>query len=274
MPKIYVITGATSGIGNAVIRKLSANNKIFAGYRNEDKIQQITDINNENIYPFYIDMNDCDSIESAAKYICDSTDHIDTIINAAGSVVAGAVEDLNIDKIKQQFQVNTFSHLDFTKRLLPLLDNSKIINISSMSSYGIFPFISPYCASKRALDILFNSLQIEYGNKIKIISIKPGAVATPIWTKAINENEKLLTKHSKYKNEYNFLINNAKNNQKRSLNIEKVVDVILMADRAKFPKSSYKVGYDAYFSSFLSIMPQDIIHKVVKLGLKLRLGNV
>ena len=77
-----------------------------------------------------------------------------------------------------------------------------------------------------------------------------------------------------HKNEYNFLINNAKNNQKRSLNIEKVVDVILMADRAKFPKSSYKVGYDAYFSSFLSIMPQDIINNVVKLGLKLRLGNV
>ena len=274
MQKTYVITGATSGIGNAVLNKLSPESIVFVGYRNENNLKNISKNLPLDIRPFYMNLNESDSIVSAADYISKSTSHIDTVINAAGSVVAGAIEDLDIDKIKYQFQINTFSHLDFIKRLLPLLNESKIINISSMSSYGIFPFIAPYCASKRALDILFNSLQIEYGNKIKVISIKPGAIATPIWSKAIEENKNLIAQNSKYKKEYEYIINNARKNQNNGLNVEKVVSTIIKADKAKFPKSTYKVGMDSYFASILSKMPQDLINKVLIIGLKLRLGKV
>lgn len=60
---------------------------------------------------------------------------------------------IDISEIRRQFDVNVFGHLELTKDLIDLLDGGKIINVSSMASYGVFPFISPYCASKRCLDM-------------------------------------------------------------------------------------------------------------------------
>ena len=120
------------------------------------------------------------TITGAADVIRQNTDKIDTLINAAGCVMAGPIENMQISKIRRQFEVNTFSHLDFSQNLLPLLEDGKIINISSMASFGIFPFVAPYCASKRALDILFNSLEVEMQGRIKVVSVKPGVIATPL----------------------------------------------------------------------------------------------
>ena len=269
--KTYVITGATSGIGYAILQKLSKDNIIFAGYRNSDKIQNWEF--NKNIIPFYIDMEISDSIKNAAEFIKSKTKKIDTLLNVAGCVVAGAVEEISIEDIKRQFEVNTFSHLDFTQRLLPLLDGGKIINISSMASYGMFPFVAPYCASKRALDILFNSLALENKNNIKYISIKPGAIATPLWSKSIENNRENL-KNDNFNAAHNYLIQNALKNEKKGLNVKKVVNIVLKADSAKKPKASYTVGYDAIFVKIASRLPQNILNKIIKLGLKIKIkGN-
>ena len=145
MKKTYVITGSTSGIGKALLESLVKDNIVFAGYRNEKYVQ---DLENIGAIPFYIDMERKDSIAQAAAFIKSKTEKIDTLVNVAGCVVAGVMEKLPVDNIRKQFEVNTFSHLDFTQRLLSLLDNAKVINISSMASFGIFPFVAPYCESK------------------------------------------------------------------------------------------------------------------------------
>ena len=106
--KTYVITGATSGIGFALLNALSKDNIVFAGYRNADKIKSWN--YNKNVIPFYIDMTLPDSIELACEFIKTKTKKIDTLINGAGCVVAGAVEELKIDEIRKQFEVNVFSH--------------------------------------------------------------------------------------------------------------------------------------------------------------------
>ncbi|MBR2526426.1 SDR family NAD(P)-dependent oxidoreductase [bacterium] len=266
--KTYVITGTTSGIGFALLNQLCKNNIVFAGYRDEEKIKKWN--YSENVIPFYIDMEISESIKQAADFIKTKTDKIDTLINCAGCVVAGAVEEIDLDGIRKQFEVNTFSHLNFSKNLLPILDGGKIINLSSMASYGIFPFISPYCASKRALDILFNALQAECGNKIKYISVKPGVIATPLWRKSIEINKCNLEKN-KYKKEYEYLVNNAYKNEKSGLDVQKVVSVILKADSSKHPKASYTVGKDAFFAKIISHLPQDIINNIISLGMKLKI---
>ena len=102
--KTYVITGATSGIGKALLNELCKNkNIIFAGYRNEEKIK--TWKFNENVIPFYIDMANPESIEQASDFIKSKTDKISTLVNAAGCVVAGAVEEINIDKKVAKYQI-------------------------------------------------------------------------------------------------------------------------------------------------------------------------
>lgn len=167
MKKTYVITGSTSGIGKALLKRLVKDNIVFAGYRNEKYAQELEAM---GAIPFYIDMQKMESVAQAAAYIKSKTDKIDTLINIAGCVVAGVMEQLPVERIREQFEVNTFSHLDLTQRLKPLL--GRVINISSMSSFGIFPFVAPYCASKRAMDILFNAMALESG--LDVISIKPG----------------------------------------------------------------------------------------------------
>lgn len=189
--KTVIITGSTSGIGRALLEAfVQKDYVVFAGYRNEKLKENLEKIH--NVIPFYIDMSKKETISEAVKYILQKTDKIDTVINAAGCVISGAMECLDIDKIRYQFDVNTFSHLDFIQGLMPVLKNSKIINISSMASFGIFPFVGPYCASKRALDILFNSMLLEFKrNDIKIISIKPGVIKTPLWEKSIELNKEV-----------------------------------------------------------------------------------
>ncbi len=160
----------------------------------------------------------------------------------------------------------------FTQNLIEKANNGKIINISSMASFGIFPFVAPYCASKRALDILFNCLEVESKQNIKVISIKPGVIATPLWEKSITNNCNL-TNDIKYKKEFDFLINNAQKNSTKGLDVKKVRDLVLRTDKCKNPKKSYTIGFDAKIAEFLSILPQDIITYLMKKGLELKLKN-
>ena len=270
MAKTYVITGSTSGIGKAVLEKLSSDNDnlIFAGYRNEQKLP--SDIP-YNIKYFYIDMTDRESIKQASDFIKLNTNHIDILINVAGNVVAGPIEKIDTERLRCQFQVNTFSHIEFTQNLTEILNNSKIINISSMSSFGNFPFISPYCASKRALDIFFNAFELENHKNIKVISVKPGVIATPIWEKSVNANLEYLEECKDYQRELEFIKNNALKNTQKGLPVSKVADLVLKIDKLKNPKSSYTVGMDAKFAQILSLLPQDLINIIIKFGMKCRM---
>ena len=223
-----------------------------------------------NVVPFYIDYSKPETIQEATKEIKSKCTKIDTLINVAGCVVAGPIENIEISEIKRQFNVNVFGHLEFTQNLIDIMENGKIINISSMASFGIFPFISPYCASKKCLDMFFNSLLIENKKNLKIVSIKPGVIATPLWNKSVNENSKYFEKFEKYKGEMEFIKNNALKNAKNGLDVKEVVKVVLKADKLKNPKLSYTVGKDAFLASIITNLPQNIQNKLIKLGMYLR----
>lgn len=268
--KTIVITGSTSGIGELITKEFAKlGYRIFAGYRNEDLKAKLLAIS-PDIIPFYIDMSKQETISQAAKFISFQADKIDTLVNAAGGVVAGAMESLPLDKIREQFEINTFSHLQFTQGLLEKLKGGKIINISSTSSFGVYPFIAPYCASKRALDMLFNSLQIENEDKIKVISIKPGVIKTPLWDKSIEQNVDSLGENKKYEREFAFMVENAKKCSQTGLDPKIVSDLVLKVDKMNNPKPSYTVGFDAKIAEILSHLPQNWINFIVKKMLEKR----
>lgn len=275
--KTVVITGATSGIGNLLVRAFIAQGcRVFAGYRNAD-LKRKLQIISENVIPFRIDMSKQWSVLDAAKFISNKlgrAEKIDTLINVAGGVFAGPMECLGVDKIREQFEINTFSHLQFTQGLFSKLQGGKIINISSMASFGIFPFVAPYCASKRALDILFNSMQVECGGDIKVISIKPGVIRTPLWDKSVEHNKKVLEDYPKYEKEMDFLMQNAKRNNFKGLKPQKVVDFIVEIEGLEKPKASYTIGFDAKCAEILSHLPQNWINAVVRKSLIARMASM
>ena len=267
--KTYVITGSTSGIGRAFLESIAPESIVFAGYRNESHKAELDAIS-ENIYPFYVDYAKPETIKNAAEFILSKTEKIDRLINIAGCVVAGPIEKIEISEIRHQFDVNVFGHLELSQRLLDKLEGGRIINISSMASFGVFPFVAPYCASKRTLDMLFNSMLLETKRNIEIVSVKPGVIATPLWEKSIDENSKYFDKYGDFAGEMKYLVNNAKSNGKCGLNVQKVVEVIKKADNLKKPKLSYTVGADAFCASLVSALPQWLINKMIRLGIKLK----
>lgn len=273
MAQCIVITGSTSGIGKELMNLYSQdeNNLVFAGYRDSRKLDSAK---RKNIINFYIDMTDRNSIIKAAEFIKSKTQQVNILINAAGSVVAGPIEKIDTGRLREQFDVNTFSHIEFTQRLSDILKNGRIVNISSMASFGNFPFISPYCASKRALDIFFNALTLENHSNFSIISIKLGVIATPIWEKSVKANLEYMKECPGYEKELNFIIKNALKNTHKGLNPQDTARKIYQISLLKKPKSSYLIGRDAKFAAFLSILPQDIINFVIKRGMEYRISKV
>lgn len=270
--KVIFITGASSGIGREVAIKLAKEGyKVFAGVRRKIDKNEIESLNN-NIIGVYVDVTNQSSIDKAFWFIIKHTDKIDVLINNAGIVVAGPVEFLCIKKLKEQFDVNTFGAVAVAQKFLPFLKNGLIINISSMASTGIFPFISAYCASKRALDILFNSLLLENKDSIKVVSVKPAAICTPIWKKSVDMTKELFSELNendliKYEKEMNYLERNALENNMKGIDSSYVVNTIVKIINSKNPKLSYNVGFLSYLADFVSRLPLSVVNYLVKFKL-------
>ena len=269
------ITGASSGIGKAAALKLAEQgHKVFAGIRRKSDKAELEEANN-NITGVYIDVTNNSSIEKAFWFVIKQTNKIDVLINNAGIATAGPVELIKYETLEEQFKVNTFGPVMVTQKFLPLLDGSKIINISSMASSGIFPYISAYCASKRALDILFNCFALENKDRIKVISVKPAAIKTSIWNKTItktkqdyaeiNEIEKY-----KYNKELLFLEKNAIKNNNKGIDVKRVVKTIQKIINSENPKSSYCIGFKSNLACFVSKLPDSIINGIIRFKLKIK----
>lgn len=268
--KTILITGASSGIGReTALRLAKEGHKVFAGIRKKvDKIE--IEKLNKNIKGVYLDVTNQSSIDKAFWFILKNTDKIDVLINNAGVVVAGPIEFLDTKSLKEQFAVNTFGALAVAQKFIPLLHNGRIINISSMAASGIFPYIAPYCASKRALDILFNSFALENLDNIKVISIKPEAIKTPIWNKSVKKAKEYYENlneaaQKKYERQLKFLADNALRNNEIGIESYVVVDTIIKVINSKNPKVSYNVGTKSVWCDILSKFSQDFINRLVKL---------
>lgn len=281
MNKKYVlITGASSGLGKETALKLALEGyRVFAGVRKQEDAQNLENLN-QNIKAVFLDVTSDASVESAFENISNETKNLYALINNAGIALGGPVEFLPISMLQKQFEVNVFGAIRTAQKFLPLLDNSddaRIVNISSMASYGVFPFISPYCASKRALDMFFNSLLVENKNpNLKIISLKPGVVRTPIWDKSIDACEKCFENatddcRKKYEKELRFLATNAKKNNTKGLDSKDIANLVFKVLSIKNPKLSYNLGKDSLFAKILSFLPQKICNSLVKLGLQKRI---
>lgn len=277
MEKYVLITGTSSGLGKETALMLAKNGyKVFAGVRKLEDKNTLESLN-ENITGVIIDVTNPDSINNAFNEISAVTDRLHALVNNAGIALAGPVEALEIDVIKKQFDVNIYGALRTAQKFLPLLADGRIVNISSMASFGIFPFISPYSASKRALDIFFNALLLENKNSnLKVISIKPGVVKTDIWEKSVDESERIFAQtaqqyQEKYEKEYKFLASNARKNSSHGLEPKAIAALVLKVLSVKNPKLSYCIGKDSVMAHLLSLLPQGITNFIVKKGMEMRI---
>lgn len=193
--KSIVITGASSGIGLSLSRAfLSAGYRVYGSVRKQADADRLRTELGGDFRPLLFDVTDHEAVATAAEQVKAELDGqgLAGLINNAGIAVSGPLMHVRMEELRKQFEVNVFGVMAVTQAFLPLLgavqnpgfSPGRIVMISSISGRLGAPFVGPYCGSKFALEGLTGSLRRElqlYG--IKVISILPGPIQTPIWDK-------------------------------------------------------------------------------------------
>ena len=188
--KIALITGASSGIGLTVAKKLAAAGAhVLLVSRTEETLKEVqAEIQAEGGQAdiFLCDLNDMDAIDEVSKQIIASVDHIDILINNAGRSIRRAVHE-SVDRFhdfERTMQLNYFGAVRLVLNILPQMmvrKDGQIINISSIGVLANATRFSAYVASKAALDAFSRCLSAEvHSHKIAITSVYMPLVRTPM----------------------------------------------------------------------------------------------
>src|SRR5271169_1594020 len=180
MNKTALVTGASSGIGEATVRRLLAGGyKVFAGARRQDRMAPLAALG-ATLVP--LDLTDDGSIVRAVEAIKAQSGRIDVLVNNAGYGSYGALEDVPLDEARRQFEVNVFGLARLCQLVLPMMraqKSGKIVNITSIGGKIWEPLGSWYHATKFAVEGLSDCLRVEVGRfGIDVIIIEPGAIRT------------------------------------------------------------------------------------------------
>lgn len=197
--KVVLITGASSGIGEAAALKLSREGaRVVLCARSEDELNKLKDkIENDGGKALVVktDVTKPDDFKNAVKQAVDTFGTVDVLINNAGLMPLSYVAKLKTDEWEQMVDVNIKGVLNGVAAVLPTLTKQKsghIINISSSAAHNYFPGGAVYCATKSAVKMfsegLRQELAIEYG--INVTSIEPGAVNTSLFETITDEDVK------------------------------------------------------------------------------------
>lgn len=188
--KVVIVTGASSGIGFNVAKKLGAcGAKVILVARTREKLEQTKFIiekagGEAHVYP--CDLNDMGAIDQCAKHILEDFGHVDVLVNNAGRSIRRAVLEstTRFHDFERTMQLNYFGAIRMILALLPGMaqrKNGHIINISSIGVLANAARFSAYVASKAALDAFSRSLAAEVKHKnIEITAIYMPLVRTPM----------------------------------------------------------------------------------------------
>ncbi|GAA4736085.1 oxidoreductase [Phytohabitans rumicis] len=178
--KVAIVTGASSGIGEATARKLRTQGfTVYAAARRVDRMAPLAEV---GIRPVRVDVTDDASMVGFVEQVVAESGRVDVLVNNAGYGSYGAVEDVPLDEARRQFEVNVFGLARLTQLVLPHMrrqGSGRIVNISSIGGKIYEPLGGWYHATKFAVEGLSDSMRMELAPLgIHVVVIQPGAIAT------------------------------------------------------------------------------------------------
>lgn len=181
MSKAILVTGASSGIGAAIVARLARDgHRVVGTSRNASPEAAATGI---RMLP--LDVTSNESVRSCVKAFLDYAGGIDVLINNAGYLQSGAVEEVTLEQARAQFDTNYFGLVRMIQAVLPTMRARKsglIAATSSLAGRIPLPFWGQYNASKFAVEGLMETLRHEvkpFG--IRVAMVEPGAIQTPFY---------------------------------------------------------------------------------------------
>jgi len=179
MEKSILITGCSSGIGLCVARGLRERGyRVFTSARKAHDVERLQD---EGFESLQLDLDDSASIQKAVEEVKEKTDgQLYALFNNAAYGQPGAVEDLNRETLRAQFETNLFGAIELTNQIIPMMrkqGKGRIIQNSSVLGLIVLPYRGAYNASKFALEGITDTLRLElHGSGIDLCLIEPGPI--------------------------------------------------------------------------------------------------
>ena len=279
-----VITGVSTGIGWATAKLLLDRGfRVFGSTRKQADADRLKTEFGPNFTPLMFDVTDEAAVLAAAREVRTALNGqtLTGLVNNAGIAVAGPVLELAADEFRRQMNVNLIGPIITTQAFGPLLGSDlslkgpkgRIVMISSVAGKNGNPLTAAYSASKHAIEGLSESLRREmmlFG--IDVIIVAPGAVKTPIWSKAEEVDI------SAYKNSPFFpALGRIRQFMLRlgetGLPPEKIAEAIAGALTSPHPKVRYQLTPDPMRHLVLGVLPKRMTDKIIakRLGLLPRL---
>ncbi len=185
--KVIIITGASSGIGEATARLLAKHGaKVTLAARREDRLKKLaSEIGEENALIAVTDVTNPEQVASMVEETIKKFGRVDVLVNNAGLMPLSLMSNLHIEEWHRMVDVNIKGVLNCVGSTLPQMlkqSSGHIINISSVAGRRVFPGAAVYCATKFAVNALSEGLRMELAphKNIRVTSIQPGAVATEL----------------------------------------------------------------------------------------------
>ncbi|MGB3653170.1 MAG: SDR family oxidoreductase [Rivularia sp. (in: cyanobacteria)] len=193
--KVVIITGASSGLGEATARRLAKNGaKLMLAARREDRLKElVSDIQKDGGTAKYkvTDVTDRSQVEALAKATHQAYERIDVLVNNAGLMPLSPLDETKVDEWDKMVDVNIKGVLYAIAAVLPIMRQQKsghIINLSSVAGHKVFPGGTVYCATKFAVKAISEGIRLESNGEIRSTNISPGAVDTEL-TNTISHDE-------------------------------------------------------------------------------------
>ncbi len=275
-----VVTGASTGIGWASAKLLLDKGfRVFGSVRKEADAQRLKSEFGANFMPLMFDVTDEAAVLAAAREVRGALEGetLAGLVNNAGIAVAGPVLELSADEFRHQMNVNVIGPIVATQAFAPLLGSDpslkgakgRIVMISSVAGKSGNPLTPAYSASKHALEGISESLRRElmlFG--IDVVIVAPGAVKTPIWSKA-EEVDISAYQNSPYFPALQKVRAYMLQLGSIGLPAEKIAETVHEALTAPRPKVRYQVTPDPMRHLMTAYLPKRMVDRIIakRLGL-------
>ncbi len=268
MARRVLITGASTGIGRAVARRLTADGWDVLGTARTD--DDLAALKADGVTALRLEMTDAEDVARVAEAV--AADGLDALVNNAGVGVMGPVEMLPAAAWRRQFEVNVFGHMELTRRLLPSLraHRGRIVFLSSLAGRISLPMMGAYCASKFALEAAADALRMEvHRDGIRVSLIEPGPVATEFQATAGKHlKESTVDADRSYDAAFDRLARDMMTGW-GNVKPQRVVRKVRRALVARWPKARYRVGFRSSLSVRLSrFVPRRVRDAILRRNLR------
>ncbi|MGA2664926.1 MAG: SDR family NAD(P)-dependent oxidoreductase [Nitrososphaerales archaeon] len=263
--RVALVTGASSGFGKAIATLLAGNGfDVYGTSRRPERPES------DGFRMLALDVTSDESVSACVRSVLDGAGRIDLLVNNAGFVMSGAIEETSVEEAKAQFETNFFGVMRVTREVLPAMRERRSGRIVMMGSVGGLlpsPFEGVYVATKHALEGYAETLRLEVaGFGVKVSIIEPGFFKTGLFKSETPVRARIPDYDAPRKNASTV---REGEHRAKALDPRLVADLVLRVANSSSPRLRYTIGRERGAIRLKKVIPEGIYESFTRKHWKL-----